>query len=365
MALHRRTFVKSTATIPLVATVGCIDAFEDTTDEPPAYARWVPANGVDSDGVFFVYYDWSALDDFEDLEESLPDDQQGDFGGYQPGTETTEGIDQLLLTPVLVGTFGALAIGLSLFPYGFAADLVGDVSSEEFSAVDSTGEKPNIGETAGMLMTGDAVVFEGSFDLDVVAESAENYEAVDERNDFTIYEGIEGDFISRDGYAFAASEAAIVLATREGEGRSVVDAMLDARAGEADRMADRSDDAAWALGTAGHGHIAVGAWGDLESGTTSGEETEFEPEEPMANLEDLGETDGEVYSLALSEAELTGRMAAGYSDEGEVPERDTVESQLGNTADKREITLDGTRLSATGRWELPTSTPTPSPDSTS
>lgn len=360
MALHRRTFVKSAATVPLLAAAGCTDAFDDT-QQPPEYARWVPASGIDSDGAFYIYYDWSALEDFEDIEESLPEDQD-DVGGYQPDGELPEDVDQLLLTPVLVGTFGALAIGFSLISYPFISDLLRDVSGEEFSTNASGGDGPDIGEMTGMLMTGDSVVFEGSFDVEALEERAENFEAADERDDFTVYEGSGGDFISTEGFAFAASETAIVLSTREGESRSVVDNMLDTRAGERDRMADRSDDAEWALGTAGHGHIAVGAWGSLES-ETADDETEFdvEPEEPITSPEGIGETEGEVYSLALSEAELTGRMAAGYASEDAVPDRETVESQLGNTADERDISLEGTRLSVTGRWELSQSTP----DSTS
>jgi hypothetical protein len=358
MALHRRTFLKGTATVPLVAVAGCMEQFTDS-EEPPEYARWVPAESIDTDGAFFIYYDWSALEDFEDLEESLPDDHD-DIGGYQPGGETPEGVDQLLLTPVFVGAFGALAIGFSLIPYEFVGDLISDISGEEMSTDDGMDSGPDIGETTGTLMTGDAVVFEGNFDVDAIAEAAENYEAVDERDDFTIYEGTEGDFISVEGYAFGASEDAIVLSILEGEGRSAVDTMLDTRAGDTDRMADRSDDAEWALGTAGHGHIAVGAWGDLESNTKGSDDEmdlESDPEDSLADLEDLGETDGEVYSLAVSNEDLTGRMAAGYSDEEEMPERETVESQLGNTADERDISLDGTRLSVTGRWDISQSTP--------
>jgi hypothetical protein len=361
MALHRRTFVKSAATVPLIAAAGCTNPFESTED-PPEYARWVPATGIDTDGAFFIYYDWSALEDFQDLEESLPEGQD-DISGFQPDNETREGADQLLLTPTLVGAFGALALGFSLITYPFVGDLIGDVSGERQSTNATTRDSPEVGEMTGMLMTGDAVVMEGSFDLDTIEANAENYEVVDERDEFTIYEGSSSGFISMEGNSFAVSEDAIVFSMVEEEGRTVVGTMLDTRAGEAERMADRSDDAEWALKTAGHGHIAVGAWGNLESTTESGDnETGFDtdPEDSFTEVENLGETDGEVYSLAISENELTGRMAAGYPSEDALPDRETVESQLGNTADEQDVSLEETRLSVTGRWKTAKPTTEPS-----
>ena len=60
-----------------------------------------------------------------------------------------------------------------------------------------------------------------------------------------------------------------------------------------------------------------------------------------------------MYSLTLEESELSGDMAAAYP-ENETPDRETVESSVGNTADEREVEIDGQRVAVTGTWSRET-----------
>ena len=58
-----------------------------------------------------------------------------------------------------------------------------------------------------------------------------------------------------------------------------------------------------------------------------------------------------MYSLTLEESELSGDMAAVYP-ENETPDRETVATTVGNTADEREVEVDDTRVSVTGTWSV-------------
>lgn len=99
----------------------------------------------------------------------------------------------------------------------------------------------------------------------------------------------------------------------------------------------------------------MGAWGESESDS----DADSESDDPgfggglERTPEALGESDGEVYSLTLADTEMTGEMAAAYP-EGETPDREEVESSVGNTADEQEVEIDDTRVSVTGTYTFET-----------
>lgn len=386
MPLRRRTLLSTAATVPLAATAGCTDGLgfgdgNESTDTP-AYARWVPASAAENgdssddgpgDGVFYVYVDWADIDDLRSVGEDLPTDDSP-FEGTPGGNPMEGAADALIAVPTFGLLLASLGAGFQLGVYGFVGglfdDLVGDEpagGADDAPTATPGDETADIGTLERMLFTGRAIVVEGSFDLEAIEEAAtaEEFERAGDHRGARLYEGSGGDgLVTTEGLAFAAREDALVFGSspsgsltdeeppsKGGTARSHVETVLDVEAGEKRRLADRNDDAAWALGRAGHGQIAVGVWGEFES-DSKGDGGFDDPgfgggfDGPS---ESLPTADGQVYSLTLSESESTGDMAAAYP-EGNVPDRETVASSVGNTADEREVEIDGQRVSVTGTW---------------
>ena len=381
MTLQRRKLLTTAAAVPLAATAGCTDGFGfgDDADArgPPAYARWVPASGPGENGAGYVYVDWAAVNTLGDLGESLP----GDDPPFErtPGEASTEeaGGDPLIIVPGTAVVAAGLGIGVGLGVYGIES-LVGlvdeyvddSVANDPGDSPTDDGE-PDLGSMETTLLTRRAIVLEGSFDLEAVEEAATDaeFERSGTHQDARIYEGTG--VLGSDDLAFAAREDALVFGLAPSGGsslretpteetpheesvRSRVEHLLDAESGDAERLSGRSDDAGWALGRAGHGHVVVGGWGDIDAdspddgafggpGFGTGEATPGP----------LPESDGEVYSLTLEESELSGDMAAVYPG-NETPDRETVESSVGDTADEREVEIDGQRVAVTGTWSRET-----------
>ena len=386
MTLRRRKLLTTAAAAPLAATAGCTDGFgfgdDVDTRDVPAYARWVPASGPDEDGAGYVYVDWAAINTLQDLGESLPGDDPP-FEGT-PGRGSTEGTggDALVIVPGTAVVAAGLGIGVGLGVYGieslvglvdeYVDDPVMDDPGDSPAETPTDDGEPDLGSMETTLLTRRAIVLEGSFDLEAVEEAATDaeFERSGTHQDARIYEGTGG-ILGSDDLAFAAREDALVFgiapsdgsslgetpteeAPREEDVRSRVERLLNAESGETERLSGRSDDAGWALGRAGHGHVVVGGWGDVDADSPGGgafEAPGFGTGE--ATPEPLPESDGEVYSLTLEESELSGDMAAVYP-ESETPDREPVESSVGNTADGREIEIDGQRVAVTGTWSRET-----------
>jgi hypothetical protein len=383
VTLQRRKLLTTAAAAPLAATAGCTDGFGfgDDADarDVPAYARWVPASGPGENGAGYVYVDWAAINTLGDFEESLPGDDPPFEGTPGRGSTEETGGDPLIVVPGTAVVAAGLGIGFGLGVYGIRS-LVGLVDEYvDDPAADDPGDspaetptddgEPDLGSMETTLLTRRAIVLEGSFDLEAVEEAATDadFERSGTHQDARIYEGTGG-ILGSDDLAFAAREDALVFGLAPSDGsslgetpteetpheegvRSRVERLLDAESGDAERLSGRSDDAGWALGRAGHGHVVVGGWGDVDAdspgdgafgGPGFGTEEEATPEP-------LPESDGEVYSLTLEELELSGDMAAAYP-ENETPDRETVESSVGNTADEREVEIDGQRVAVTGTW---------------
>ena len=383
MALQRRKLLTTAAAVPLAATAGCTDRFGDDADagDPPAYARWVPASGPGEDGAGYVYVDWTGINALEDLEESFPGDDPPVEGTPGEGSTEEAGGDPLIVVPGTAAIVAGLGIGFGLSVYGirslvglvdeYVDDSVADDPGDSPTETPTDDGEPDLGSMETTLLTRRAIVLEGSFDLEAVEEAAidADFERSGPHQDARIYEGTSG-MLGSDDLAFAAHEDALVFglapsdgssltpteeAPREWSVRSRVEHLIDAESGDAERLSGRGDDAGWALGRAGHGHVVIGAWGDVDADTPgvgafggpgSGTEEEATPDP-------LTESDGEVYSLTLEASELSGDMAATYP-EYETPDRETVESSVGNTADEREVEIDGQRVAVTGTWSRET-----------
>ncbi|WP_336134021.1 hypothetical protein [Natronomonas amylolytica] len=355
MTLHRRDVLKTAAAVPLAAVAGCTGVLGD--GEKPSYSDSTPGDGANDDaGVFFVHIDaeWlRAYDGEEELPyaEEFPDAVDIDVGSDSAPVE----VDPLVGYPTAGLLIGSIGLGFGLLPYGFADRLLGPLGEEELGEETSENDTESATETdaAGsdvrvdsMLLVDGVGVFRGSFEADTIVAASEGFEPDGERNGFDIYEGTGEGFLSTEGLAFAVREDALVTLL---DGESDLDAVLDTIAGETERLAD-DDDGGWALETAGHGHVTLGAWGiDPEAGETAGGEADTDQFVESGPV--LESASGVVSSVTLGPEEGTASLAAVYP-EGETPDRAAIENEVGTSATTRDVSIDGTRVAIDGTWRV-------------
>lgn len=344
----RRQFLAAVGILPVVTTAGCSDgtAGDEATEAPRPYARWLPASQLSdsADAVTYVHEDWSDGPLEGELETFDPWRERR----YELSNPETYDGDRLIAVPF--GAFFTKLFGVSdrYGAYPFYADLR---SPPEDSAA--------IGETTAVLRVVGATVYRGTYDLDEMAGQASNFEAVDTRGEFTLYERPAEADDDRDtptpgpddpevgALAFAASESAVVLpAVSHEDPLSRVEALLDVRQGEAERVWEADEDIGWALSTVGGRRVSVGGWTDESGDTGAGER----PYQVPDSVRDIGPTTAEVYALAGDGSEVTSRLAATYPG-GERPSRGELESAAGHTADERDIEVAEARLEVTATWQ--------------
>ena len=422
MPLGRRGFLTTAAAVPFAAAAGCTGRFDifgstetgtpsgDTAPpEPPGYARWVPATGPGGEGTFFLSIDWTGVGHVETLREDLPTGESSGEATADPDA-TTPATDALRTVPVSGGLIGAGGARFLLLPYFFPLALfepyVENLYPGYFGAAGGTAPADGVvttpapestetprpetptatpegsdsfefGTMERLVMTAGAIVLEGTFDLEAVAEiptatevvagipAATDLERAGSHRGAAMYEGTVND--SDVPMVFGARESALVFGippiltgraddetpTGVATLRTDVERVLDAAAGATERLANRSDEAAWMLDRAGPGHVLMGAWGRLRRGAWF---DRFFQESGVGEAwvraqSTLGWSDGEVYTHTYGESERTGNMAAVYADGG-APDRDTVTTTVGNTADEREVEVDDGRVSVTGTWSV-------------
>ncbi|PSQ11056.1 hypothetical protein BRC99_06745 [Halobacteriales archaeon QS_7_69_60] len=304
----RRQFVATIAALPVVGAAGCPDGSpgEGADESPRPYARWLPASPPDdsADAVMYVHEDWS----------------DGPLGGNE------------------LEVFGA---------YPFYTDL----RSGPDDATD-------VGETTAVLRVAAATVYRGSYDLEELTGRADNFEEVDTREEFTLYERPAEADDDRDtptpgpdepdvgALAFAAGESAVVVpevTVEDPLGR--IEALLDVRHGEAERIWEADADAGWALSTVGGRNVSVGGWTDRGGEGDAGERPYQVPE----TVRDIGPTTAEIYAIGGDGSEVTSRLAATYR-EGERPPGEEIEPAAGHTADERDVETTESRLEVTATW---------------
>lgn len=369
MPLRRRTLLSGAASVPLVATAGCTDAFGLGGDDgPPEHARWVAERNPETDFVYYAYLDVTAFGDFDDVTAAVSTPTDTPDGTRRTPTINNEVLPSDTLVGRPVGGIGLLASAASGFlriGYGFIGGLLQDMADATPGPVQADTEGPDVGTLESTILTQQALVFEGSFDLDAVDEAAARFERSGDHEGTRVYEGtgVQGEF----DLAFAVREDALVLGFpnvdqhgRSGEAatgtptepagpRSKVETALDLEAGDEPRLADRSDDAEWALTRAGQGDAVISKWGSRERGPTPEPSDVDDPSLRPRNPE------GETSSLTLRETELVTELAEVYA-EGETPDREDVESSIDTTADDLVIEVEDTRVAVTGTWRLVTPT---------
>ena len=358
----------ATGLASIAATAGCTTAgpLGGERRELPSYHRYVPADGPEGDGVFYASLDMARLRALEDgaVEEGLPE-------GASPGDGDDWGsqdADPLVTYPAAGLFVVALGVGFGLVPYGFSDEVAGGFSETPIGEGTPTpggsagGSTEAEGETRidTMVLHSAAIVLEGTFEPAAIADAAEGFERAGERGGFAVYVGGEGESMFDVGnLAFAVSEDALVALVNDDreDPRGRLEAAIDVAAGDGERLSGGSD-ADWALRTAGHGFTALGGWGldpDEAAPTRSG------PGEELGVDSVLDDADGLVSSLAYDEATpATEATVAAVYPEGGTPSRERLAEELGTSATEREIEVDGTRVTVTGRWTVEGSTDTES-----
>ena len=216
----------------------------------------------------------------------------------------------------------------------------------------------DVGETTAVLRVAAATVYRGSYDLEELTGRADNFEEVDTREEFTLYERPAEADDDRDtptpgpdepdvgALAFAAGESAVVVpevTVEDPLGR--IEALLDVRHGEAERIWEADADAGWALSTVGGRNVSVGGWTDRGGEGDAGERPYQVPE----TVRDIGPTTAEIYAIGGDGSEVTSRLAATYR-EGERPPGEEIEPAAGHTADERDVETTESRLEVTATW---------------
>jgi len=307
----------------------------------PPHANWIPANSRDPEatGVYYTHLDWEstqALDDDED-----PEDDED---------EVADAVDHLPIIGLpLYGAYLSPLIMLGIMFYPFAED----VFPEEGEAIDGF-------ETAAMTWAGDALIFHGEYDPDVVEDRyTENFAVGDERDEFTLYVG-DG---FADGMAYAVSNDTLIVGMEPGEEADytpeavVVDA-LDMRLDEVGRVID-DEDGEWLFNTTGDAQMAFGAWQTDDLGEA------LDPDEDEGDAEDDVDFEGNpvlddvtslvnnlVYDVEDGEmVNLEARFSALYPDESVPSEEEVVEYLIGEEDVPHDVVIDGNRVHATAMFE--------------
>lgn len=351
MTVQRRDLMKTMAALPLATLAGCTGVLED--GDTPEYARSTPREGADDgDGVFFVHVDAEWLRAFDGEEElpyasELPDAVDIDVDPETPPVD----VDPLVAYPTAGLVLGALGIGFGVLPYGFGDVLLDGLDDEVTPEDADTEETPDAEADTdrtvridSMLLVDGVGVFRGEFDARTLVAAADDFEPVDERGDFDVYEGTDDGFLGTDGLAFAVRDDVLVTLLDED---SDLEAVLASMADETDGLGD-TDDGGWALSEAGHGHVTLGLWGDDPEQTA-----EDKHDREFVDTEDVfDDADGLVSSFTLGPEEGVGTLAAAFPD-GDTPQRAAIENQVGRSASTREIEIEDTRVSVTGIWRVP------------
>ena len=341
MPLRRRKLLRTAAAVPVAATAGCTDRFRfgDDADvrDPPAYARWVPATSPGTEGTYFVYVDWTGPGDIETL---------GDIPG---------------------GDVLARVASLGLFLTGFSYSLLGSYVFEDVGGWTATDvEQPDsatgqdLGTIERSLLCGAAVILEGEFDLETVEAVAfdEGFERAGTQQETRVYEGSTiRTSPSRPGGTRWSSVPTMRYKTRTSR---------CARSSSGPSTSRPATGSGWQTGaTMRSGPLAAPATAGSPSvpGASSRKTPRFNDlietsrfgNAAGATAVPLPQPVGEVYSLALGEPAPSGDMAATYTD-GNVPDRETVASTVGDRAHEQDVEVDDGRVSVSATWQLPTDT---------
>lgn len=394
--LPRRRFLQSSAVasgLVGVSFAGCTDLMDDggggggsdgspgPDRDRPSFASYVPAQGLFADdgeetafGGMYAFLDFETLAKYENLnlEQSVttPEDP---VEGTKSGDVAFAAGPTVGLVVYVFGMFG-------LIGYSFTGDLM--------PSFGSSGEAESNADlqTNRSVLTSFGYAYLGDYDVEALGETAESFEAVDEREGFTVFEGKSSDdgdgygFSMAEGLVFAASSEAVLIPLPDSGGdgsssndaernREMVDTMIDVVSGSAETAADADGDVDWMLRTTGHGTFGIGTYGGGETLTGdgavddnltggAGNESEFFDEETRQALEDIGGLleSAELYGSSIelkNESDAVGHVVLGYDSVEDVPSDEAFEEVFGDVSGEFSIESGETRvyLSATQTLE--------------
>jgi len=360
-ATDRRTLLKLAGTTVAAASISGCSELSSLGNSAPQYRDWVPADPAAEDRTGFAYMDTSAGGfDPEEIAnasglEADPDALAGFmllYAGYGTGILTIGGGAGVLRNASLATLLPDALREDESADDGDSDDGDGSDGGNSSDDGSQSGETPEKSTIEGALVAGSALVLLGDIDVEELRSvTASQYEEVDERDGYSIFERSSGD----DPAQFAAGDDAVVLPIGA-DSESVVETMLDTVSGDGDRLYNQ-DDMDWAIDTAGSGQLVYGSR-DPEAAEADTDGFEFDLEslfESALPWDFQKEATGVVSSVGYEDGSITGEAALAYEQAEDVPEKGEIQNQLTPTsADDYEITVDETRVEISGTWEAVT-----------
>ncbi|ELZ01293.1 hypothetical protein C482_07361 [Natrialba chahannaoensis JCM 10990] len=341
----RRTVLEYTGATATLATLGLLggsaaaqdddevgaddtdeDDGETATDDGPAYSYWLPDDPRELE---FVAVDWVTLNEYasDELEDAQPDDDVPAEFEADP-----------MIAPVSEGALSAyLFVGLDLAQFGLGRLL------DDGEMFDST--------VSELLQTPDTYVVLGDIDpaeiderltAEPAAEFIRQLEQTDEIDGYEVYTPVE----DAAGTAIAVGDDALVVVDDEAvDALAVLESMIGAARGTADRAVDDSESFAWALETAGGGDVVIGQLGAPAGSAAAADDGDRLVDFAYPELEGAETI---VSSLTIEDEETsTGNFAAVIDD----PDETALADVLGASGTDQSVDVDGSRVTATATWD--------------
>jgi hypothetical protein len=345
----RRTLLKLAGSTAATASLGGCSELPSLGGDVPPYRDWIPAGSAANGRSGFAYVETTGTGfDTQQLVEAS-------------GIETEP--DALAGFMLLYAGYGTAMLsvgsGAGVLRNASLATLLPDAIRSEDGQRDNrtetgnqtgSGEQPGSSTIEGVLVAGNAIVLFGDVDVDGVRSAlADAYETVGTRDGYTLFERSEGDARGQ----FAAGDDAIVLPLGV-DSKAIVGTMLDTVSGDGTRLAEQGD-MDWAIDAAGSGQLV---YGGRDPSAAANDTDGFDLESLFENAlpwDFQNAATGVVSSMEYSDGSFEGEAALAYEQSGDVPDEGTIQNQVTPTsADDYEISVDGTRVRLTGRWEAVT-----------
>lgn len=345
--MNQRTFLATAATGLGATLAGCSSTLGGGGDRGslPAYHTSVPAEAEGESGL--VYLNIDGVFDLGFLQDSTDTETPTET----PTPTETDPSSALVRAPIggsiLATVFG---LGFGLGNYGELGTRIND--QFDAKSVDS----PDDVDLSSVLFVSNAVVLSGTFDTEAYAGDLPNsFTETDSRDGFTIYEA------SGDGSgAIAIGEDALVVGGLNSDSSESaltgVERVLDTRAGEADRFADRGPDADWTLRQAGSHDFVVVSTGDSRMNDSGGNGETYDPVAgtPLASVPVSLVVSGA--SVQTSGGEPSGAVAnTALTHTGDPVEKSAIEESYTDSDADISVTVNegeedsGQRVSISGR----------------
>ena len=379
----RRTVLQAAGGALAVALAGCSGGPLEggSVGDQPEYSRWIAASDLpDSPSAGepygFVRTDFEALNDTR-----VGTPSSTATGTAQLGDAIADPGDDMVLAPVSASVGFLLAASFGLIGYGDAASGVLTAAIGSSESTDRETETATPHSTSAGMLSGNSIVFEGSFDAEAIADGLENFEQAGERGAFTIYEGVDGEsFLDTSTLAFAVSSDAAVFAlpasdgsgsgetpasgtpTGDRTGRDIVDERLAVAVGDAESAADADDDFDWVLRAGGNGAFVTAGYGRDSVAPNSGTEAttggEGDAGTPAEEQFDVSAIETQVAAATTfanavrfdrAAGEVSAEFAFVYDAEADVPTEAELDAFVESASDS-DVVRDGRRVSVEGTW---------------